>query len=210
MGLRSAFDLLLASDDPLGGMDPLIWQSLSGGASSKRHPWNEATFSTVAVDSAGRVGPKSRTVILRGVDRTKRRIDFHTDLRSAKIEQLDNENVCWLFYASATKIQLRLEGTASLVSGDEVEQAWQQTTTRSRAAYVSLDPPGSVATGTQPPDTSDRKVSRSESERGRSHFAIVRTVVRRADWLYLRREGHVRAELLYRDSGRCDVHWLVP
>ncbi len=210
MGLRSAFDSLLASDNPLQEMDCLIWQSLAGGASSERHPWNEGSFSTIAVDPMGRACPRSRTVILRRADRTKLTVDLHTDLRSAKIDELRNPNVCWLFYASATKIQLRLEGSASLIVGDEADDAWAETSTRSRAAYVSREPPGRAAAGPHPPDTSDRSVSSAESERGRPNFAIVRTVVRSADWLYLKREGHVRARLLYQESGQCDCQWVVP
>lgn len=210
MGLRSAFDLLLASKDPLSGMDALVWQSLSGGACSKKHPWNEGTFSTIAMNGTSLTRPKSRTVILRKADRSTLSIDFHTDIRSAKTKQLDNENVCWLFYASATKIQLRLEGAAALIDGEEADFAWAQTSIRSRSAYLSLASPGTVVTDQHPPDTSDRSVSLSESERGRTNFRIVRTKITSADWLYLRREGHVRAQLIYKDAGVCDGHWLVP
>ncbi|MEM6690185.1 MAG: hypothetical protein AAF664_12200 [Planctomycetota bacterium] len=210
MGLRSAFDLLLGSEDSLQGMEDLIWQSLLGGASSKKHPWNEGTFSTAAMDGPDRARPKSRTVILRKADRSTLSVDFHTDIRSAKIDQLENQDVCWLFYATVTKMQLRLEGSATIIDGAEADRAWAQTSLGSRSAYLSLAPPGTVVPDQHPPDTSDRSVSSLESERGRVNFRIVRTFVTTADWLYLKREGHVRARLNYQDSGKCDCCWLVP
>ena len=119
-------------------------------------------------------------------------------------------NVSWLFYATDSKIQLRLEGTAVLIDGEEADEAWAQTSTFSRSAYVSIASPGTVAAGGHPPDTSDRVVTPAESERGRTNFRIVRTTVAAADCLYLRQEGHVRARLIYHPSGQCDCQWLVP
>lgn len=210
MELGSSFDLALRSDNPLSEMDDCIWQNLASGAASKTHPWNEGIVSTIAVDETQNAAPKSRTVILRRAERSNLAIDFYTDVRSAKMSQLANQNVCWLFYVATTKIQLRLEGTASVIDGDEADEAWAQTPMRSRAAYLSLASPGKACSDSQPPDTSDRLVSPEESERGRDHFRIVRTRVRSTDWLYLRRDGHLRASLLYRSPGECDCHWMVP
>lgn len=210
MELRSSFDAVLGGDAPLSEMDACLWQNLADAAASKEHPWNEGFVSTIAIDDSGSAFPKSRTVILRKADRSTLSIDFHTDARSAKIDQIANQNVCWLFYVAATKIQLRLEGTASVIDGVQADQAWVETPERSRAAYLSLATPGKVSLDPQPPDTSDRMVSMAESERGREHFRIVRTVVQSADWLYLNPNGHLRANLIYRDPEACDCHWVVP
>ena len=177
MGVRAAFDLALGSEDPLSEIDPLVWQNLAAGAASKRHPWNEGFFSTVLVDDAGLGRPRTRTVILRRVDRELRTIDFHTDVRSSKVGELKCPHVCWLFYAADTKMQLRVEGTAELIDGAEADEAWARTPLGSRPAYLSIERPGLPVEASTPPDTSDRVVSASESERGRTNFRIVRTTV---------------------------------
>jgi len=210
MGLRSAFDLLLASHDPLAGFDPLIWQSLAAAARSSKHPWYEGAFSTVELDAEGQPHPRTRTVILRGADPSQRTIDFYTDARSDKIDQLRQRYVAWLFYASAAKIQLRLQGSARILNGEEADAAWKQTPLHGRSAYLSIRSPGDSVASPIPPTTDDRQVSQQESERGRVTFRIVRTSVHTADWLYLRREGHVRARLDFRDNDDTRATWLVP
>lgn len=214
MSLRSAFDDILASQEPLGNLHDWIWQHLKSGTQSKRHVWNSGAFSTVEVNDRGVVSPRTRTVIVRKVDVDAGVLDFFTDVRSSKVHQLQfdsgNAEVCWLFYRASTKIQLRLEGTASLVSFEEDESAWNSTALRSRTVYASIEPPGLVRPSSQPPDTSDREVTELESERGRENFRVVRTRVRKADVLYLRDEGHVRARLDYDDQGNPTARWLVP
>jgi pyridoxine/pyridoxamine 5'-phosphate oxidase len=210
MALQSAFDLLLGSEQPLAGMEDLIWQSLSAGASSKRHPWNEASFSTIDVVSAEAPVPKTRTVILRDVSREALTLDLHTDARSAKVTELECPNVCWTFYAPGTKVQLRASGTAEIINDERADRVWRDVPLASRSAYVSLKSPGLAVDQDAPPDTSDREVSEQESERGRAHFRIVRTTVKQFDWLYLRRGGQVRAMLEYESAEDCRARWLVP
>ncbi len=212
MDLRSAFDLLLDKADPLHGLDDLIWQSLSAGSESAKHPWNIGCLATIS-NAASSVSPRCRTVVLRRVDQPSRIIECHTDVRSEKVEQLGEYQkrspVSWLFYESSTKIQLRLEGLAEVINGEEADEAWKSTSLQSRAAYLSIESPGSPWSGPLPPDTSDRSVTLLESERGRANFRIVRTKVESADWLYLKREGHVRAKLDYDTGGESAAHWVV-
>lgn len=229
MSLRSDLDAILESAEPLGQIDGWIWQNLRSGASSKRHPWNAGAFSTVDVNEEGRVSPKSRTVILRKIDSGSRSIDFFTDVRTAKVHQLQLEGtetppgavdptqrrnvsseVCWLFYRHTTKIQVRLEGFATMLSLDEEEVAWKSTPLSSRSVYASIEPPGLVRPSTQPPDTSDREVTEMESERGRENFRVIRSIIRTADVLYLRDEGHIRARVEYDSGGQSLAKWLVP
>ncbi|WP_197455701.1 PNPOx family protein [Stieleria neptunia] len=214
MGLQAAFDLLLRSDQPLVELDDLVWQSLRAGANSSDHPWNLGAFSTIDSAHPQFPRPDCRTVVLRHADQQRRTIDFYTDVRSDKIRQLNSGHspalACWMFYEASTKIQLRLDGTAEVIDGVQADQAWEQTPLVSRSAYLSLRRPGDRFDGPQPPDTGDRTVSQAESERGRANFRIVRTTVRQADWLYLRRQGHVRATIGYGIDGKSDVSWVVP
>ncbi|QEG02664.1 pyridoxamine 5'-phosphate oxidase [Stieleria maiorica] len=214
MTLSLAFDRLLQSDQPLDGLDALIWNTLLGGAESSQHPWNLGAFSTTDLQRGAIPQPKCRTVVLRHADPRRHAVDFYTDVRSDKVRQLNAAGspapVCWLFYDPASKIQLRLDGAAVVIDGDQADEVWRQTTPDSRASYLSIRPPGERVNASQPPSTADRFVTREESERGRENFRIVRTTVRHADWLYLRRQGHVRSAIDYDASGGIDAHWVVP
>ena len=210
MSLQAAFDLLLGADEPLLELDQFVWQSLSEGVQSKGHPWNEADFATIDITD-GAAAPRSRTVILRGADQASRTLDCYTDVRAGKVTQIQASGgeVCWLFYKPTTKIQLRLEGVASIIDGPTADEAWQQTPLQSREAYLSLATPGNAVPGVHPPDTGDRKVSEPSSERGRENFRIVHTRITKGDLLYLRAGGHVRAQFSYSDSGQAHSTWVV-
>ena len=212
MQLSSASDRLLESDQPLVGLDQLIWQTLAEACGTSEHPWNLGAFSTT--HGADPCQPRTRTVVLRRVDRKSLAIDFHTDVRSDKIRQLASaeasNQVCWLFYDVSSRIQLRLEGDSQVIDGEEADGAWTRTSLDSRASYLSIRPPGERVSTNSPPDTSDRRVSWADSQRGRANFRVVRTFVRHVDWLYLRRQGHVRVAIDYDASGRSDACWVVP
>lgn len=212
--LQSAFDGLLHSDQPLSGLDDLIWQSLRDGADSSDHPWNLGAFSTIDSAHPQFPRPECRKVVLRHADQQRRTIDFYTDVRSDKIRQLNSGHspalACWLFYEATTKIQLRLDGMAEVIDGEQADEVWKQTAADSRASYLSIDPPGERVNDPLPPSTADRFVTQEVSERGRKNFRIVRTTVRHADWLYLRRQGHVRSMIDYDASGAIDAFWVVP
>ena len=214
VGLSTAFDLQLNSDDPISGMDSLIWNHLSAGAESSEHPWNLGFLSTIDRSTGDVVRPRSRTVVLRDARRQSLTLECHTDVRSEKVRQVTSQPapspVSWLFYEASTKIQLRLDGVAEVIDGSEADAAWQRTMLQTRSSYLSIRTPGERYAGHQPPKTDDRNVSQAESERGRAHFRIVRMRVEQADWLYLRRQGHVRAKIDYDAEGRADVYWVVP
>ena len=214
MSLRSAFDLLLGSEHPLCELDNWLWQSLKAGSKSIRHDWNSGVFASIRADSAGKCTPHSRTVILRLVDRKARALDLFTDIRSQKVGHVRGEEqgspVCWLFYTHSSKIQVRLEGRASCQGEEAVEEAWNRTPLLSRAVYASSQVPGQACEGSQPLSGIHGELTEQQSKTARQNFCVIRTIVSRADILYLRQEGHVRAELVYRTDGTMESTWTVP
>ena len=212
MGLQAAFDLLLASEAALHGLDALIWQSLAAAATSAEHPWANGCLTTISMIGDERPCPSSRTVVLRRCDVAQRTIDCHTDMRSSKVNQLEScgAAVCWLFYHPSTKIQLRLQGSARIINDKQADAEWETVSLLSRSAYLSVEPPGKAVATSQPPSTDDRFVEQEESERGRENFRLIRTQVETVDWLYLRQGGHVRASLEYGGKGSVQKAWLVP
>ena len=212
MGLQAAFDLLLASESALKGLDALIWQSLAAAATSAKHPWTNGCLTTISTIDGERPCPSSRTVVLRRCDVAARTIDCYTDVRSSKVNELESRGgaVCWLFYHPSTKIQLRLQGSANVVNDKQADAEWETVSLRSRSAYLSVEPPGKAVVNPQPPSTDDRFVEQEESERGRENFRLIRTQVETVDWLYLRQGGHVRASLEYGGKESVQESWLVP
>lgn len=211
MDMIAAADEMLARGSALSGLHDFVWSVMAAGVRESGHPWSYGSVSTVAKRVDGSFSPRSRIVILRGVDPTSRSLDFYTDVRSAKVDEIfAASSVSWLFYDVESKIQLRLEGTAEVVQGAIADAAWSATPLASRAAYLSITRPGNRASSETPPDVSDRSTSLEDSERGRLSFRVVRTTVQRIDWLYLRGAGHVRAEIEYDPTGTPSVTWLVP
>ncbi|MAI78100.1 MAG: hypothetical protein CL917_04100 [Deltaproteobacteria bacterium] len=212
MELQAAFDLLLSSEKPLDEMDTVIWQSLTAGASGNQHPWTIGCLMTFQKTGEQVSYPSGRTVVLRRCDAASRTLDFHTDVRSAKVKEMEMNAgaVCWLFYEPSTKIQLRAQGFATVVNDKRADAAWEAVSLQGRSGYLSMDPPGQRSLSQQPPSTADRFVKQLESERGRENFRLVRTEVQSLDWLYLRRGGHVRASITYDQKGSSEVSWLVP
>ena len=213
MDMRAAADELLSRGSALSHLPDLTWSMLAAAVRESGHGWSFGSFSTVAPNLCidGAVIPRTRIVILRGVEPTLRSLDFYTDVRSEKVAEIAAvSSVSWLFYDVQSKIQLRLEGTAEIVEGAVADAAWHATTLASRAAYLSITRPGNRVTSETPPDISDRSTSLEDSERGRLSFRVVRTTVERLDWLYLREQGHVRAQIEYDSGGTPTAHWLVP
>ncbi|MEM9828759.1 MAG: pyridoxamine 5'-phosphate oxidase family protein [Planctomycetota bacterium] len=207
MSLRSAFESVLDRPDALSKIDSLIWQSLAAGSASARHPWNLGNLITIR-----RNQPQARTVVIRKVDKQCRTLDLFTDRRSGKIDELaENANIAWHFYTSQSKVQLRLQGQATVVTDEAtVDAIWDTIPLISRADYLSISAPGTAVNDDQPRPTSVRPRDASVSEKGRENFCIVRTKITQAEWLMLRREGHLRMTSLYSESQPPVLRWLVP
>ena len=161
--LREDFYALLDADDALGKLESWIWSELCNGAKSKSHPWTLASISTLQRQGNGDLVPRSRTVVLRGVDAQQRTLDFHTDRRSDKMNAFSDLNgvqaVCWLFYRHETRLQIRIDATAQVLAPDSTRVLWDNTSDTSRGAYATIDPPGT------PLETS-RRTADSEENHG--------------------------------------------
>ena len=80
--------------------------------------------------------PESRTVILRNFNKDKFELNIHSDLRSGKINQIENNNnVSCLFYDDKKKIQIRINGQATIEKS--YQPSWDKLTNWSRRCYLS-------------------------------------------------------------------------
>lgn len=148
--------------------------------------------------------PDARVMVVRTVDRVAHCLTVYSDVRAAKISVLTAApRVAVTGYDTATRLQLRLHGTAMVTTtGAEVDAAWAALTPSGRSAYQSIEPPGTpvphpLGPVVAPPDG------------GRAAFAVVTIVLDRFEWLDLAIPGHRRA-LYRRDGAGWRGGWLVP
>ena len=184
-----------------------LWRRLRDGVGDRRSPFHTPALGTV--DPHGR--PQVRTVVLRGVDRAAGTLRVHTDRRAEKASEVAAARMASLHvYDRDAKIQVRVEGTATLHTDDAVaEAAWAVAQASSRATYA-IDP----GPGTAIREGGDYRLgSEAEAwdgaEAGRGNFAVVTVRAERLEFLYLDRRGHRRALWLRSDGGWVES-WLVP
>ena len=210
MGLQAAFESEFSSIDEstLIRVQDMIVQQLVAATKSYQHQWHNGIVATVHNGQ-----PKARTVVLRGVTEDPLALRFHTDIRSAKVAQLQAApSVEWLFYHPVTRFQLRVAASAIVqTSGDVFEKAWSKTSVKSRRCYLGPFPPGAQCESpvhNLPAELIDRDPTREESEAGRKN-AIVQCAVDRIELLYLKHDGHIRCAFS-RVEGEWSHDWLAP
>lgn len=143
-------------------------------------------------------------MVLRGADRATGMLVFYTDVRAAKVADLAaNPRVAVTAYDPATRLQMRLYGEGTVAtSGGPVDLAWAALSASGRAAYQSIESPGTPVA--RPPTA-----PAACGDGGRARFAVITMVLDRFDWLDLAIPGHRRA-LHVRDGAVWSGSWLVP
>ncbi|WP_375465252.1 pyridoxamine 5'-phosphate oxidase family protein [uncultured Methylobacterium sp.] len=190
--------------DDLVAAQAELWRLLADGVAHGRSPFHTPSLATV--DGQGR--PRARTVVLRMVDAEAGLLRFHCDRRSDKAAELARHASCALHaYDRQAKVQIRIEGRASLHTFDATaEAAWAGSRAMSRVCY-GIDPrPGTglAAGGAYAvPDEAEAPTV------GRPNFCAVAVEAEALDFLYLDRRGHRRAAWRRERDGWTGT-WLVP
>ena len=154
-----------------------------------------------------------RVVVLRKVDQKNNFIQFHSDIRSSKIEKIKkNPNCSVLFYGKKEKIQLRLKTECEVNFNNEItKESWKKTGHVSRKCYLVTNGPGTVSD--KPTSGLNGKFdnfdfTKEESEEGYKNFSVIRCKIISIEWLYLAAKGHRRALINFKGSKK--FTWLVP
>ena len=153
-----------------------------------------------------------RVVVLRKADQQNNFVQYHSDIRSSKIEKIkNNPNCSILFYGKQEKIQLRLKIECKVHFDDEVtKESWEKTGHISRKCYLVTNGPGTESD--KPTSGLDGKFdnfdyTKEESEAGYKNFCVIRCKIKSIEWLYLAAKGHRRALF---DLENNKKNWLVP
>lgn len=188
-----------------------IWERLSEAVKSAKHPFHLPAIATINEDGF----PSLRTVVLRNAVSNQKSIYFHTDIRSPKWRNLQNNPaIAALFYDATARLQLRVQGQAIHHYQDAYcEHAWQKTGVSSRRCYLATQAPSSTmhypGSGL-PDDMNNRNPSLAESAPGYNHFGVVEIKVQQIDWLWLNSKGHRRVVFQYTANGNFQYNWVTP
>ena len=139
-----------------------------------------------------------RVILLRKADSKNNFIQFHSDIRSTKIEVIkNNPNCSILFYGKKEKIQLRMKIGCEIHYKDEItKESWDKTGHISRKCYLVSNGPGTKSE--KPTSGLDGKFNnfnftKEESEEGYKNFCVIKCSIKSIEWLYLAAKGHRRA-----------------
>ncbi len=153
-----------------------------------------------------------RIIVLRKADRKNNLLQFHTDLRSPKVDILkENKNASLVFYDKKEKIQLRVKVECEINNQNSIsEESWKKTQHISRRCYLTDNPPGTLSdnpTSGMISKLEDFNFTMEQSEEGYKNFTVIMCTIKSIEWLYLAAKGHRRAKF---DIENNKNNWMVP
>lgn len=186
------------------------WQMLSSAVSDRKHPMRSMVVGSVSGSMA-----QIRTIVLRKVEIETKKIYFHTDIRSSKIEDIKQTGqLSWLAYDQTQRTQIRLCGATILHHDNDIAKTqWNLTQHHSRRNYLLPEGPGkneSEDFKILKDKLSDFSYTLEESEAGFQNFVVVETSVEKLDWYYAHHTGNRRAGFTYEHGIIKNAEWLTP
>ena len=184
-----------------------LWSMLGYAVVNRNSPFRIPVF--ICADQNDIDG---RIVVLRKSDQKNNILQFHTDLRSQKVNILKkNKNASLVFYDKEEKIQLRVKVICEVNNQNPVsEESWKKTQHISRRCYLTDNAPGSVSerpTSGMISKLEDFDYTMEQSEKGYENFTVIKCEIKSIEWLYLAAKGHRRALF---DLENKKKSWLVP
>jgi pyridoxamine 5'-phosphate oxidase len=183
----------------------VAWSMLELACKDRSQPMHLVQVATTGLDKR----PKVRTIVLRRADRSQRIIRFHTDSRSAKVDEIARNPFAEIHaYDPAVKIQVRMSGSASIHSAPEVEvaAAWNASRSVSRNCYRMEPGPGEpIVSGgdyTLPPAS-------GEPDIGLTRFRTVVISIDAIEIVTLAHNANRRARFEFTGS-QMNAFWLAP
>ena len=184
-----------------------IWSMLENAVTDRSSPFRIPVF--VCGDQSDLDG---RIVVLRKADNKNNLVQFHSDIRSDKIEKLkNNSKAAMLFYDKEEKIQVRLKVECIVNHNNNItKESWSKTQHISRKCYLVDNGPGTESdtpTSGLKPELDNFEFTMEQSEEGYKNFTVIQCKIKNIEWLYLAAKGHRRARF---DLENDKENWLVP
>ena len=188
-----------------------IYNLLIQGVKKRKSNFHNAVLGSVSYDNK----PEIRTVVLRDFSQKNLNIKIHSDLRSKKIKDLEqNKNISLLFYDEKKKIQIRIRGFANIL--ESYEPSWTKLSDWSKRCYLTSQPPGKESnspTSGFPEKFSHEAPQTEESNNAIKNFSVIEIKFNQIEWLFLASQGHRRALFNVIRQGEntyLEKKWLVP
>ena len=184
-----------------------IWSMLDDAVTNRSSQFRIPTFICGHNDDID-----GRIVVLRKADQQNNIVQFHSDIRSDKIELLkNNSNAALLFYDKDEKIQVRLKVKCIINHENDVtKNSWEKTQHISRKCYLVDNGPGTesdIPTSGLKPELDNFDYTKEQSEEGYKNFTVIQCKIKSIEWLYLAAKGHRRAKFNLENNKDT---WLVP
>ena len=184
-----------------------IWSMLNDAVTNRNSQFRIPIF--ICGDQSNFDG---RIVVLRKSDQQNNLVQFHSDIRSDKIEKLKkNTKASMLFYDKEEKIQVRLKVECMVNHNNEItKESWSKTQHISRKCYLIDNGPGTESdtpTSGLKPELDNFEFTKEQSEEGYKNFTVIQCKIKSIEWLYLAAKGHRRAKF---DLETKKNIWLVP
>ncbi|GGD56620.1 hypothetical protein GCM10011514_20880 [Emticicia aquatilis] len=192
-------ETLLGND--LIEIEKQIWLLLQQSVKTAKSPFHQAYVATISNNF-----PEQRTVVLRNINIEEKKLRFHTDIRSEKIEHLNhNSSLSWLFYDAELKLQLRIYTKAEIHYNDEIaDMAWNNSRLASRMCYTTKAKSGSIIAEPEVIDVNQKDVESELLDFARKNFCVVESKAFAMDFVFLNAKGNKRG---YFDYSTEDFHW---
>ena len=196
-----------AYDENFNQIKKKIWLMLDDAITNRGSQFRIPTF--ICGDQSDFDG---RIVVLRKSDQINNIVQFHSDIRSNKIEKLKkNSKAAMLFYDKEEKIQVRLKVECVVNHKNNItKESWSKTQHISRKCYLVDNGPGTESdnpTSGLKPELNNFEYTMEQSEEGYKNFTVIQCKVKSIEWLYLAAKGHRRAKF---DLENKKDTWLVP
>jgi hypothetical protein len=188
--------------DPLLNLEIDLWAPLTLSVLDKTSSFRYATFSTIGLDQT----PEARIVVLRKVDDKLKSLEFHTDKRSKKYEELIRiPEVSILFYDPFEQIQTRMKGIAELHHQDEIALSLIKSFSSNQKRLYGLTlPPG------QPGERDIQSKASYSDKLALDNFCLIKTRIHVIDYLKLDDSYHKRARFSYENAKLSSSEWIMP
>lgn len=171
-----------------------VWHRLHVGVTNRQAIAHQPVLAT-----AGPEGAEARMVILRAANRPDAVLEFYSDLRATKVDELMAQpRASILIWDAPALLQIRLRARIEVLSGEAVEDRWQAIHGPGRTLYGGTPEPGAPlsvpAAHTPGPD--------------RAAFAVLRAHLTEIETLHLRPDHHRRA--LFTAANAWQGGWRAP
>jgi len=182
------------------------FSALSDAVKTAKHEYHSFSFATLRLNK-----PEIRTVILREIDNQKNTIAFHSDIRSKKLDDIKmNNHVSALFYDKVRRIQLRINGEASIDKGSpKLKSSWDAMKPESKLCYMGPYAPSKELNSflVNLPNHNAQNISAKSDALGYSRFCKITIKIKSMDWLHLKHTGHER--LLFSFDKKITSKWIA-